>query len=315
MEQKVIDSVIEKLEYNGRKSYKDVASDASIKLGKKISIADVNDVIEHLFQTKQIFGFSTVIDPRAFDLYQVIIWVKGEEDYNIIRHELMERAPKWGNIADVRSLFGEYDFWIRMHAKTIAEANLDINNIITSVKYFSPITTIQTELYRKYGFDIKKPINPSFKYEPDAVDHKIIRLLQQNCRQTDEDIALSLSMDSVEVSKRIKKMEDDSIILGYNLLINQIERNTPGAIVDIHLGNIREYKHVAKKLMNYSKENVRGIYSALGGGGHITIECFHNSIKELSNLIDNINNMDEIRRTKSHIIAEFVYKDLAIPIE
>lgn len=86
-------------------------------------------------------------------------------------------------------------------------------------------------------------------------------------------------------------------------------------MVEIHLAKKGNYQHVIEKLMDFPKGNVRGIYSALGGEGHIALECFHNSIKELSILIDSINKIKGVRRTKSHIIAEFTYKDIVIPTE
>jgi len=315
MEQRVVDCIVRTLKYDGRKSYEDVSREASIKLGTDISVETVEDIIKHLFQTKKIFGFSCVIDPRAFNLYPTVIWVSGEEDYNVVREQLVDRAPNWGNITEVLSLFGEYDFQVRMYTNSISQANSDINNIISAVDSFSPITTIQTEMYRDNGFDVKAPVNPIFDYKTDDIDEKILELLQQDCRLSDQTIAESIDLDSEKVTERIRKMERGSIIQGYCLQLNQIELNIVGAIANIIIKNRNRYPYVIEHVMKLAKENVAEVYSALGGEGVITIRCFHNSIKELSRLIDNVNKIHGVRRTKSHVIAEFVYKDIKIPLD
>lgn len=315
MERSVIDCIVGTLKHDGRKSYEDVARETSIKLGTEISVETVEGVIKHLFQTKKIFGFSCVIDPRAFAIYPTVIWVSGEEDYCAVRQQIIERAPIWGNITEVLSLFGEYDFLVKMYTDSISSANSDINNIISSVDFFNPLTTIQTEIYRNNGFDVKAPLNPIFNYRTDDIDKKILGLLQQNCRLSDQAIAESVNLDSKKVTERVRKMERGAIIQGYRLQLNEVEWNAIGAIVNIFLSHRNGYPFVIERLMKFPKENIVNIYSALGGEGVITIYCFHNSIKELSILIDTINKIRGVRRTKSHIIAEFVHKDIEIPLE
>ena len=54
----------------------------------------------------------------------------------------------------------------------------------------------------------------------DALDKKILELLQKNGRMTVKEIAQTISLTAPAVSERIKKLEKDELIQGYTALIN-----------------------------------------------------------------------------------------------
>lgn len=55
----------------------------------------------------------------------------------------------------------------------------------------------------------------------DAIDKKIIKILQKNARTPIKDIASMVSLSSPAVSTRISKLEKDGIIRGYNLRLDR----------------------------------------------------------------------------------------------
>ena len=55
----------------------------------------------------------------------------------------------------------------------------------------------------------------------DAIDKKIIKILQDNARTPIKDIANMVSLSSPAVSTRIAKLEKDGVIQAYNLRLNR----------------------------------------------------------------------------------------------
>ncbi len=56
--------------------------------------------------------------------------------------------------------------------------------------------------------------------EIDAIDHAILDLLQQNARRTVADIAARVNLSAAPVKRRIDRLEQLGVILGYTLLID-----------------------------------------------------------------------------------------------
>ncbi|MBD3207194.1 AsnC family transcriptional regulator [Candidatus Bathyarchaeota archaeon] len=54
----------------------------------------------------------------------------------------------------------------------------------------------------------------------DELDHEILELLGQDSRQSYREIAKKLEVSHVSISNRIKKMEEEGIILGYSTVLN-----------------------------------------------------------------------------------------------
>ncbi len=54
----------------------------------------------------------------------------------------------------------------------------------------------------------------------DAIDKKILELLQKNGRMTVKEITQTISLTAPAVSERIKRLEKDGVIEGYTALIN-----------------------------------------------------------------------------------------------
>ncbi len=54
----------------------------------------------------------------------------------------------------------------------------------------------------------------------DAIDKKILELLQKNGRMTVKEITQTISLTAPAVSERIKRLEKDGVIQGYTAIIN-----------------------------------------------------------------------------------------------
>ena len=60
---------------------------------------------------------------------------------------------------------------------------------------------------------------------------KLVDLLRENARLSNEQLAVILGTTEEEVAKEIKQLEDSGIIIGYSAIINEEELNKNAALV------------------------------------------------------------------------------------
>ena len=85
----------------------------------------------------------------------------------------------------------------------------------------------------------------------DAIDYKILKILQKNARETASNISKEIHLSVSAVIERIRKMEETGVIKEYTIIVEEIHRQVmslPG--VDA------TRTHVVLK-------NVKNIYSAI----------------------------------------------------
>lgn len=58
------------------------------------------------------------------------------------------------------------------------------------------------------------------EFNLDQIDHQIIRIMQNNARTNNADIARELGMAPSAILERVKKLEQKEVILGYHARIN-----------------------------------------------------------------------------------------------
>lgn len=61
-----------------------------------------------------------------------------------------------------------------------------------------------------------------FRYELDAIDHKILEMLLENSRYSMRDIAKKVFLSSTAVAARVERLERNNIISGYHVSVNPI---------------------------------------------------------------------------------------------
>ena len=96
----------------------------------------------------------------------------------------------------------------------------------------------------------------------DAIDKKLINLLQKDCKQTTKQLATQLNLSVTAIYERIKKLEKEKIIKQYVAIIqkNKIDRSF---LVFCHL-----------KLIQHSKEYVTNFEREVIKLEEVS-ECFH----------------------------------------
>ena len=146
-------------------------------------------------------------------------------------------------------------------------------------------------------------------YELDAVDCKIIYLLQKNARMSLKELASEVFLTSPAVSARINKLEQKGIIRGYHAQI------CPEAFMLQIKAFINVKMDPSQK--NELYEYVKGIDNVIQcdcvtGDYEIFMEVLFHSTVELDQFIDDLHKFVE---TKTQIVFSTAVEHRGLPIE
>ncbi|WP_396170660.1 Lrp/AsnC family transcriptional regulator [Flavobacterium sp.] len=96
----------------------------------------------------------------------------------------------------------------------------------------------------------------------DAIDKKLLQLLQADTKKTTKELSLKLNLSVTAVYERIKKLEREGIIDKYVVLLNRNKINK-GFVVFCHL---KLLQHTKEFINQFEKEVVKLVE---------VLECFH----------------------------------------
>ena len=116
----------------------------------------------------------------------------------------------------------------------------------------------------------------------DAIDKKLILLLQEDCKQTTKQLSLQLNLSVTAVYERIKKLEKEDIIKRYVAIINR-DKIDKSFLVFCHV-----------KLIQHSREYVTIFEREIMELDEVS-ECFHVSGDYDYILKIYVKNMEEYR--------------------
>ena len=124
----------------------------------------------------------------------------------------------------------------------------------------------------------------------DAIDKKILELLQDNGRMTVKEITQTISLTAPAVSERIKRLEKDGVIEGYTAIVNPRKMGrTVHAIINVSVlpGDTEKLLNlVNNEPMVIECHHVTGAYSYL-------VKVDATEINELERLIMKFQKMGE----------------------
>lgn len=130
----------------------------------------------------------------------------------------------------------------------------------------------------------------------DAIDRKIIQMLQSNARTTIKEIAAAVYLSSPSVAARISKMEEEGLIVGYHAQVNPLllNYNIKAFIhLDLQPSQKEEFYPFVRSVPNVVECNcVTGEYSML-------IEVLFETTDELD---DFINSLQKFGKTMTQIV-------------
>ncbi|MCK4531172.1 MAG: Lrp/AsnC family transcriptional regulator [Candidatus Marinimicrobia bacterium] len=136
----------------------------------------------------------------------------------------------------------------------------------------------------------------------DQKDKVILKILQDNARTSNAEIARHMGMTASAIYERVKKLEKAGVvkayearlepaILGLNLL----------AIVLISLYDLTKMRDTGKVLAGFDK--IQEIHY-IAGKGSILAKVRTSGTEDLEKLLDNMNLIDNVKNTESTIVLK-----------
>jgi DNA-binding Lrp family transcriptional regulator len=202
------------------------------KIAKKVGLSKdaITYRIKKLEEAGIIKGYRAVIDSArlGFVFYRVFLNLIDMQPHN--SKALIEFLENNKNIWWIAKLDGEWNFSFATWTKSNKEFKILYDEIKLNFRknikeeIISPMLSYKN-FSRKYLIENPKEIKSTSvgegdKQDIDNIDLKILNYLAENARIPLIEIANNLKLDSMTIKHRIKKMEQNKIIQGYNADIN-----------------------------------------------------------------------------------------------
>jgi Lrp/AsnC family transcriptional regulator, leucine-responsive regulatory protein len=281
------------------------------QLAKKISLSKdaVKYRINKLKSEGLIKSFTAVVDTGKLGFTSFRIFLKFYHLSPAKEKEILEFLQKNKNLVWLVQVEGNWDINTLFLYKSVEEMNQfweellkKYNNYIskrefgiyTNVTYFSRAYFLNKKINDFSMQVISLPKEEKF----DTSEIKIIELLSKNARISVIDIAKKIGLTSKTVISKIKKLENNKIILGYRTEFNLEKLGYK--YYKVHISNFNATSENIKKIKQYIKENPNIIYHDEVLGGHdLEIEIQVENEDKLRELIE------EIKSKFFNIIKEY----------
>ncbi len=134
----------------------------------------------------------------------------------------------------------------------------------------------------------------------DELDRQIITMLKENARIKNTELAMILGVNEATIRNRIKKLEQEGIILGYTVQLGELLHQIEAYLwIEVHPGTT--IPEIAEKIAILPEvEHV----SELAGKPDLVAKLTCRTTNQLNKVIDAIRNMKEIEETKTSIILK-----------
>jgi len=136
----------------------------------------------------------------------------------------------------------------------------------------------------------------------DQKDRIILKILQDNARTSNAEIARHMGMTASAIYERVKKLEKAGIVKAYEA---RLEPAVLGlnllAIVLISLYDLTKMRDTGKVLAGFDK--IQEIHY-IAGKGSIIAKVRTSGTEDLEKLLDNMNLIDNVKNTESTIVLK-----------
>ncbi len=131
----------------------------------------------------------------------------------------------------------------------------------------------------------------------DAFDHKIIKALQQNARQSVSTIAEQVNLSRSAVSERIKRLEEAGEIQGYQVILRK--PTNPDITVWFEVRHSGQCEMIKTQILSF--QGVRECYG-ISGDLDMLIKAQAASLPEIEQLRQQIENIPRIKQVITHVV-------------
>lgn len=135
---------------------------------------------------------------------------------------------------------------------------------------------------------------------------EIIKLLKENARYTNKDIANILGAEEKEIENAVKEMEKSGFIVKYATIFNaeMVKENKVQALIEVKvaLQKLKSFNEYAEELYNFSE--VKSMY-LMSGGFDLAVFVEGKDISEIAEFIsEKLSVIDGITSVQTHFILK-----------
>jgi DNA-binding Lrp family transcriptional regulator len=135
---------------------------------------------------------------------------------------------------------------------------------------------------------------------------KLLRLLEEDCTLTPEQLASMAALTVDEVKAAIKEYEDEKIILGYKAIVDwdRTDREAVTALIEVKVTPQRGegFDRVAERIYQY--EEVESVY-LMSGAFDLTVIISGRTLKEVAQFVgERLAPLEDVTGTATHFILK-----------
>ena len=136
------------------------------------------------------------------------------------------------------------------------------------------------------------------------MDTKLLRLLENDCTLTREQLASMADMTVEEVNAAIKEYEEKKIVLGYKAIVDwdRTDRESVTALIEVKVTPQRGegFDRVAERIYQY--DEVESVY-LMSGAYDLTVIISGRTLKEVAQFVgERLSTLEDVTGTATHFI-------------
>lgn len=145
--------------------------------------------------------------------------------------------------------------------------------------------------------------------------NKILKVLEENARYTNQEIAVMLGITEDEVSQEIHRLEEEGIIRGYKTIVDRekLSDEYVSAIIELRVTPKRDlgFDEIAEKLAEYPE--VEDVY-LMSGGYDLALLISGRTFKDIALFVSQrLAVLDSVISTATHFVLSR-YKEKGVPV-
>ena len=135
---------------------------------------------------------------------------------------------------------------------------------------------------------------------------KLLRLLEEDCTHTPEQLASMADMTVEEVKAEIKRYEEEKIVLGYQAIVDwdRTERESVTALIEVKVTPQRGagFDRVAERIYQY--DEVESVY-LMSGAFDLTVIISGRTLREVAEFVgQRLATIEDVTGTATHFIRK-----------
>lgn len=226
--------------------------------------------MKQLEKANIIAGYNAIIDMSKFGYFTFRVYLKFQQmtlddEKKFVDYLIKEQNQIW----TITQIHSKWDYAIFFGVKSISDFHAIWDSILKiykknlvsyNVSIYEPIYNFNKSFFMdKQAEPVERVYGSGKREEIDATDLKIIEAFSINVRQSSLQIAKKIGISSDSVRRRIRKLEDKKIIVGYKIGLNAEPLGYVSYRVDLHLSSternseIHEFCKMHKNIYQINK--------------------------------------------------------------